>query len=243
MREWAMAVTATARASRRAQIAGGFLWLSSAQFFLVQALAQNAWKGSAPYSLRRSWISDLGATTCGSYSGGGGIVVCSPRHAVLNAGLVVLGGQVIAGAVLLRPMLPRNGYARAALALLTVSGVALPFVAGFPEDTGKPWHAVAASVHLAAAGLGTMAAGLAMRRSGRPLASGVTLALGGVSVVGTLLTGAGMGAGVGRGAIERLAAWPFTVWTTVAGAGALIAIYRTRRAPRGNVDRRTGFQE
>jgi hypothetical membrane protein len=210
-------------------VTGGFLWLTSAQFFVVQALVQQGWRGSEPYSLAHSWISDLGATTCGSYSGGGGIIVCSPRHALLNGGLVVLGGQVLVGAVLL----PVTRFSRPALGLLAASGLALPFIAGFPEDTGKPWHAISATIHLATAGLGMVAAGLALRASGRPTSAAVTLALGAASVVGTAVTGAGGSLGVGRGAVERLAAWPFTVWTTLAGAAALTAAVSGRRKRRG----------
>ncbi len=220
----------TATQMARARLAaGGVTWLTTAQFFVAQALAQRAWRGSEPYSLRRSWISDLGATTCGSYEGGGGIVVCSPRHALLNAGLVVLGGQVLIGAVLLRPLLPAGRFARPALGLLIASGAALPFVAGFPEDTGKPWHAVAATVHLATAGLGTVAAGLALRGTGHPKTVALTVVLGGASLAGTALTGAGTGLGIGRGALERLAAWPFTAWTTIAGALVLAGLLRAGR--------------
>jgi hypothetical membrane protein len=209
--------------TRARLVTGSLLWLTSAQFFVVQGLTQQAWKGSQPYSLRHSWISDLGAVTCGSYSGGGGIVVCSPRHALLNGGFVLLGGQVILGAALLQPLLPASRFARPALGLLLASGVALPFVAGFPEDTGKPWHAIAATIHLATAGLGMIAAGLSLRAGGQKTGAAVSLVLGGASVVGTALTGAGVSLGVGRGAVERLAGWPFTAWTTLAGAAALTA--------------------
>ena len=209
---------------RRARlVAGGVLWFTSVQFFVVQAVAQNAWKGSEPYSLTRSWISDLGAVTCGTYAGGGGALVCSPRHALVNAGFVVLGVQVLVGAVLLRPVLGKSRPAQAALWMLVVAGAALPFVAAFPEDTGKPWHAIFATIHLATAGLGMVAAGLALRSTGRPIAVSVTLVLGVTSLIGTLLTGAGSGAGVGRAAVERLAAWPFTAWTTLAGLAVLSA--------------------
>ena len=118
-------------------------------------------RGKAPprTALRHSWISDLGATTCGSYAGGGGTLVCSPRHALVNGGLALLGAQVVVGTLLLQPLLPTRA-SPGRRALLVLAGAALPFVAGFPEDTGKPWHAVAATVHFAAAGLGTLAAGL-----------------------------------------------------------------------------------
>jgi hypothetical membrane protein len=218
--------------------AGGLLWLTSAQFLVVQALTQQAWRGSEPYSLRRSWISDLGATTCGKYAGGSGILVCSPRHALLNGGLVVLGLQVLSGAVLLRPMLERTRLARAAFWLLATSGAAVPFVAAFPEDTGKPWHAIAATIHFATAGLGTIAVGASLRPI-RRMAGNVTLVLGGASLLGTVLTAAGVGASLGgRGAIERLAAWPFTVWTTLAGAYVLATIRWTipgRRSSRARL--------
>ena len=205
-------------------VAGGVLWASSAQFFLVQALAQEAWTGSEPFSLRYSWISDLGAVTCGSYSGGGGGLVCSPRHGLLNGGLIVLGGQVLLGAYLLRPALTRSRLSSAACGLLMVSGAALPFVGVFPEDTGAPWHAIAASVHFATAGLGMVAAGLVLKGERRPAAAGATLLLGAASLAGTVCTAAGLGLGVGRGAIERLAAWPFTGWTTAAGVAVLVGL-------------------
>jgi hypothetical membrane protein len=203
-------------------LAGGLVWTTTAQFFVVQAVAQQAWRGSRPYSLTHSWISDLGATSCGGYAGGGGTLVCSPRHVLVNVGFVLLGAQIVAGAALLRPLLLNGRSSRAALVLLIISGVALPFVAGFPEDTGRPWHAVAATIHLAAAGLGTIAAGFALRTSGRPRIAGLTFVLGGASLFGTVLTGAGLGAGIGRAAVERLAAWPFTAWTCLVGVLVLI---------------------
>jgi hypothetical membrane protein len=213
-------------AARARLIAGGVLWASSVQFFVVQALAQSSWKGSASYSLRTSWISDLGAKTCGRYSGGGGVLVCSPRHALLNGGLTLLGVQVVLGTLLLQPLLGYARSGRAAAALLVLAGAALPFVGAFPEDTGKPWHAVAATVHFTAAALAMVASALALR--GRyPRVAALALVLGGASLVGTLLTLAGSGAGIGRAAVERLAAWPFTLWTTIAGVlllAALIAV-------------------
>lgn len=215
-------------AARVRLIAGGVLWAGSVQFFLAQAWAQRDWKGSAPYSLRTSWISDLGATTCGRYSGGGGVLVCSPRHALLNASLMLLGAQVVLGTLLLQPLTGEGRYGRTAGSLLVLAGAALPFVGAFPEDTGKPWHAVAATVHFAAAGLGMVAAGLAVRAR-YPRAATLTFVLGGASLAGTLLTLAGSGAGVGRAAVERLAGWPFTLWTTAAGALVLVAV--TARRP------------
>jgi hypothetical membrane protein len=221
-------------------VAGGLIWLTTAQFFVVQAAAQHGWKGSRPYSLAHSWISDLGATSCGSYAGGGGTLVCSPRHVLVNVGFVVLGAQIIAGAVLLRPLLPDIRASRAALMLLIVSGVALAFVAGFPEDTGRPWHAVAATIHLGAAGLGTLATGFALRSSGRHRNAELTVLLGGASLIGTVLTVAGLGAGVGRAAVERLAAWPFTAWTSLAGALVLISVARTGAGLTGEASRARG---
>jgi hypothetical membrane protein len=216
-------------APARARIlAGGVLWASTVQFFVAQGLTQASWKGSAPYSLRTSWISDLGATTCGSYSGGGGVLVCSPRHALLNGGLALLGVQVVLGTLLLQPILITEPHGRAAAALLVLAGAALPLVGAFPEDTGKPWHAVAATVHFAAAGLAMVASGLAVRRR-HPGAGALSFVLGGLSLAGTVLTLAGSGAGLGRAGIERLAAWPFTLWTTIAGVLVLMAISRSRQ--------------
>ena len=61
-----------------------------------------------------------------------------------------------------------------------------------------------------------------------PVAGALAFVLGGASLIGTLLTVAGSGAGVGRAAIERLAAWPFTMWTTITGVMLLVAIVKSR---------------
>ncbi len=224
------------RPSRARLGAGGILWLTSAQFFLAQALAQRSWKGSEPYSLRHSWISDLGAATCGSYSGGGGIVVCSPRRDLLNGSLYLFAGQILLGAILLRPELVRARLSDSAFGLLVASGVAVAFLGTFPEDTGKPWHSIAATVNFVAAGLAMIFAGLALRRERRRLPSYVSLLLGGVSLGGAVLAAGKFGLGIGRGGVERLTAWPFTLWMTIIGAAVIASLAARRHAGGSNRD-------
>ena len=55
--------------------AGPWLWILCFQFLVCEQIARLGW--TLPYSFRRNYISDLGATVCSP-------LVCSPWHAVMN---------------------------------------------------------------------------------------------------------------------------------------------------------------
>jgi hypothetical membrane protein len=70
---------------------GPVIVASSAWYFAAQVLV--AWVFRPQYSFVSNAISDLGNTACSS--------TCSPRHAAMNAPLVILGAAMIVGPVLI----------------------------------------------------------------------------------------------------------------------------------------------
>ena len=80
------------------QYIGALAVLSVLQYFVAEAAVIGAWAGPEPYSRRTGYISDLGAVSCGDFSGRD---VCSPAHLLMNASFVVQGLGMIVGALLL----------------------------------------------------------------------------------------------------------------------------------------------
>jgi hypothetical membrane protein len=77
---------------------GALAKLSVLQYFVAEAAVIGAWAGPEPYSRRTGYISDLGASACGDFSGRD---VCSPAHLLMNVSFMVQGLGMIVGAFLL----------------------------------------------------------------------------------------------------------------------------------------------
>ncbi|WP_182112793.1 DUF998 domain-containing protein [Actinotalea sp. JY-7876] len=220
-------------------VGGGLAWALSGLLLAVQLAAALAWPQA--YSFTANAISDLGVTTCGTFTEGGALAryVCSPWHDAVNAATVLAGLAVSVGAVLLRDAWPRRTWGRAAMVATGLAGLALAGVGLLPWDVAPDGHDVAA---LAQGVLQWLAMGLLVVALGRPrrgdpavpryggavrAVTAVTLA---VSIVGLVLfldvvTG-GTGLGVPFGISERLAFDTLSLWSIYVGA---VLVHRGRR--------------
>ena len=210
---------------------GALAKLSVLQYFVAEAAVIGAWAGAEPYSRRTGYISDLGAVSCGDFSGRD---VCSPAHVLMNASFVVQGLGMIVGALLLGSALlccaarsavrPRRGAAGVAVAgaarLLTgTAGAGTVIVGLVPEDAGSAWHVAGATMYFAAGALALLVIGWLWLRQ-TPL-GWIILACGVVSA-GALIAAGLTGMHVPEpGTLERLMGYPITVG--VAAAGLVIA--------------------
>ena len=107
----------------------------------------------------------------------------------------------------------------------------LALVGVFPEDVTPPVHHLVAAVHFVGADFGMLLLGgvLVRRRAALGAIGGaVTVACGTVGLVGLALLGARMTFGLGIGAIERVAAYPFPFWLCFTGARARLSERRSR---------------
>jgi hypothetical membrane protein len=180
---------------------GAIAWLLTLQFFVLETVAQVRFEGA--YSRTDDVISTLGASD-------------SAARQLMNASFVVQAGLILAGAVLLRPVLLR-GAGSAARVLLAASALGVLLVGVFPTDGNSTMHEIGAVLYLVGGGLGLIALAYAVRP--RSEALGTTLALLGlVATSATVFFLTGVTAALGEGGTERAAAYPLPIGLALAGA-------------------------
>lgn len=201
--------------SRGRQLVGGTLWLLVVQYVVAELLAAAAWTGPS-YDVTADVVSDLGRPACTDVGG------CSPLSSVFNASLGLHALLVVAGAVVLSPLLPRWRVAVVGLFALTAAGNAM--VGAFPLGQGvTDWHLLGATLAIGGGTLAVTAAGLAVRPR-HPRFAGFTLLCAAIGVLGLVL----LGLEGTTGLAERIAIYPVLLWYVATGALALVAARRRR---------------
>jgi hypothetical membrane protein len=180
--------------------AGALAWLLTLQFFVVETIAQFRFEG--PYSRADDTISALGTGH-------------SAAHQVMNASFVLQAGLIVAGALLLRPVLLRAA-GQVAPVLLAVSAAGVLLVGVFPSDGNALVHAIGAVAHLVGGGLGLIALAYAVRPRSEILGTALA-ALGLVGTAATVFFLTGVTEFLGVGGTERVAAYVIPVGLALAG--------------------------
>jgi hypothetical membrane protein len=194
---------------------GALAWLLTLQFFVVETIAQARYEGA--YSRADDVISDLGASD-------------SAAHQLMNASFVVQAGLILAGALLLRPVLLRAA-GQVAPVLLGAAAAGVLLVGVFPTDGNALVHAIGAVAYLVGGGLGLIALAYAVRPRSEVL--GTTLALLGlVGTAATVFFVTGVTEYLGEGGTERVAAYVLPLGLALAG----VTLWRLGRP--GATDRR-----
>ena len=212
--------------SRRSS-AGALVWLSSLQYFMAQAIAAYAWE--PPYTWRLNAISDLGAVGCGPFDGRS---VCSPLHGVMNASFILLGLAMTAGSVLLYRQFCRS---RTGFSFMALAGVGAMLVGVFPEDTVYWAHIAGADLAFLLGNVALIVFGLTLRAP--RWFSWYSIASGAVALVALVLFLTHHRFFLELGGMERLVAYPQTIWLV---AFAVLALSETRSSDanaRRSVDR------
>ena len=201
--------------------AGALAWVIAVQFFVTQVVVATAW--SRPFSLTSDYISDLGNTACGAYPAGSTHLVCSPWHLAMNTSFMVLGITMVVGALLTRDAFPRGWVRTLAMGLFTLAGAGVFVVGVYPETTENARHVLGAGLNFVAGNIAMIVYGLALaQRPGVQVARvRVSLVTGTLGMLATLLFVSGHFLGIGLGGMERVAAYPMTVWQIVMGVALL----------------------
>ncbi len=201
--------------------AGALAWVIAVQFFVTQVVVATAW--ARPFSLKTDYISDLGNTVCGAYPAGSTHLVCSPWHLAMNTSFMVLGITMILGALLTREAFPRGWVRTLAMVLFTLAGAGVFVVGVYPENTDNARHVLGAGLNFVAGNIAMIVYGLALaQRPGVQVARvRFSLVTGTLGMVATLLFVSGHFLGIGLGGMERVAAYPMTVWQIVMGVALL----------------------
>jgi hypothetical membrane protein len=191
---------------------GPLLCIASIQYFVLQLVVALQW--SPPYSISRNTVSDLGVTTCGRFNAR---YVCSPLHDVMNLSFVLLGATMITACALLhrslqtqRPRLLRVGFV-----LVGSGGVGVLLVGIFPENSVPLIHGIGAALPFVLGNIGVAVLGFSLPV---PLAFRLfTLTVGFAALTALMFYATSHFLGFGEGGMERIVAYPQTVWLIALG--------------------------
>lgn len=211
------------RVANKYPFVGPALWISSVQYFIVQVIVIGAW--TTPHSWMNNYISDLGNTECGLYDG---LYVCSPLHMLMNASFITFGISMALGAVLIYGQFVRTKWSLLTFALMVISGFGTILVGSFPENNPNGLHGVGAFLALGIGNVSIVTIGLALKGIS-PLFRAYTILSGTVSIVAFVLFLSDIYLGLGRGGMERLISYPFTVWMVSFGLYMTIVRMRSMR--------------
>jgi hypothetical membrane protein len=206
----------------RFPLVGPIIWILCIQYFVIQIVAAAAW--TTHYSLSQNAISDLGNTACGLY---GMRYVCSPLHSVMNASFIGLGCTMAVGALLIYQEFKEKVGTLVGFSFMAIAGLGAILVGLFPENTIGLVHSSGAALVFVLGNLGMIILSLSLviprwLRVYTFLSGVISLVALGLYLWQDYL-------GIGLGGMERLVAYPQTVWLIVFG----IYISRShRKGPR-----------
>lgn len=204
-------------------LVGPLIWVLTVQYFAAQLIVAAAWL--KPYSWRANTISDLGATYCGVYAGR---YVCSPEHDLMNLSFLLLGLMMIFGAGLIYQEFRQSQASFVGFTLMSLAGFGT-FVVGFiPENAIPSLHLLGAFLALCIGNISLVILGLALSDV-RPAFRLYTFLSGVISLSALWLLVIHQYLGIGLGGMERLAAYPQTIWLILFGLYMTGSHYRRLR--------------
>jgi len=141
----------------------------------------------------------------------------------MNSSFALQGIIIIAGSVLLRPLIEPSRIRSLIFWLLIVTGVGLIGVGAFPEDVNNLAHVISAGVQFVTGNLAILIFGVAaLRRREARLFGAASVTLGAAGLAATFMFAVRIDLGTGLGTIERIAAYTLPTWLMTAGSLLLI---------------------
>lgn len=206
----------------RYPLLGPLIWMLDIQYFVTQIIVAAAW--SHPFSLRFNTISDLGNTACGLYNGR---LVCSPWHNLMNASFITLGVTMAVGSMLIYQEFRQRPGSRLGFTFMGLAGVGTVLVGSFPENTLGNVHLLGAALPFLVGNLGLVILSFALDipKSLRIY----TFLSGSLALVALGFFASHHYLSLGEGGMERLTAYPQTLWLIVFGAYISRNHYKTVR--------------
>lgn len=193
---------------------GSILWILNIQYFITQFFVALDWPKS--YGVLHNTISDLGNTTCGLYRGDS---VCSPSHSWMNLSFVALGLSMSLGSILMYRSYTKNLASATGFGCMFLAGLGTILVGIFPENTISVLHIIGATLPFLVGNLGLVVLGLTLHV---PRALRYYTSISGlVALAGLLLFLSHTYLGIEIGGMERITAYPQTIWLIVFGIHSL----------------------
>jgi hypothetical membrane protein len=189
---------------------GPLLFISGIQYFLIQIIVGSRF--SPTYSLAHNTISDLGNTSCGLFNDR---PICSPLHSLMNVSFLVLGLFMIVGSMLSCHQSEKSPGSSVGFSLFAIGGFGVVLVGLFPENTVSAFHGIGAALPFLVGNIGIVILGYSLNIP-KPLRL-YTLLSGVIVFIALGVYATGHYVGIGEGGIERVVAYPQTIWMIVIG--------------------------
>jgi len=208
--------------SDRYPFLGPTIWMLSIQYYLIQLQAALAWPTA--YSVLNNTISDLGNTACGGY---GSRFVCSPLHSLMNYSFITLGLTMATGSLLIYQEFKKSRTSLVGFSFMAIAGFGTILVGLFPENTISRLHTFGAALPFLIGNIALVVLGITLDipqglRRYTLLSGWVALGAFGLFVTHNYV-------GLGIGGMERLVAYPQTIWLITFGAYISRNHLRSRR--------------
>lgn len=194
----------------RYPLIGPTFWVLSIQYFVTQIVVALHW--AQAYSLRFNTISDLGNSACGQYMGA---FVCSPLHNAMNASFIVLGMFIVAGSLLLHQEFRDTPASAVGFTCMALAGLGTLFVGIFPENGNLSAHVVGAALPFIFGNTAMVILGVGLKLPQKLRVYSVLSGL--VGLGGLVLFASDTYLGLGKGGMERITAYPQTIWLIAFG--------------------------
>ncbi|MDB5182782.1 MAG: hypothetical protein JWO47_566 [Candidatus Saccharibacteria bacterium] len=180
------------------------------QYFAVQVIVMLRFMPR--YSMRFNTISDLGNTMCGIYDGRS---VCSPLHTLMNISFIILGITMFLGAIFHYKIFKPSRLNWLGFTTLGLAGIGTVLVGAFPENTISALHVFGAAMPFLVGNAGMVLLSYSLDIP-RPLRV-YTFLSGALALTALVLFTTHHYLGLGTGGMERLTAYPQTLWLIVFG--------------------------
>lgn len=193
---------------------GSIMWTLSIQYFAIQVIVAQSW--TTRYSLSKNYISDLGNTACGQQ---GHSFICSPMHSVMNLSFTFLGLTMLLGSIFLYRVYKNNLFVLLGFICMSISGLGTILVGLFPENTITALHVIGAALIFTLGNVALILFGAALKIP--KLIRLLAISFGVIGLFALLLFLSHIYLGLGKGGMERLVAYPQTIWLIIFGMYAL----------------------
>jgi hypothetical membrane protein len=203
---------------------GPAIWMVNVQYFIVQFIVASYF--TPHYSLMLNTISDLGNTVCGIH---GALYVCSHKHWLMNASFILLGLTMITGSSLIYQAFKKSSGSFIGFCAITLAGVGVLLVGLFPENTVRLLHGTGAELVFICGNVGLVILGQALKLP--KVLRIYTLLSGIMSLIALVLYTTNHYLGIGVGGMERIVAYPQTIWLIVFGIYVSCMNIRKRHNP------------
>jgi hypothetical membrane protein len=210
------------RIDNQYRLVGPLLWVASIQYFVTQVFVARAWQ--VRYSLSANTISDLGNTSCRDHAS---LNVCSPRYALMNISFVILGICMMSGAALIYSEFKTGRFGKIGFGLIALAGLGTVIVGLVPENVMPGLHAFGATLPFLFGNIGVLLLGIKLQLP--KIVRMFTIVCGIIALIGLALFKLGAYLGLGLGGMERVTAYPQTIWLIFFGIYIAVRQYRSRK--------------